>query len=69
MLLLFAGILHSQEERKVLVEVFTNSHCSQCPAAHNVIDNFLAGPNGNRISYIYYHMIYPYKANYGVDFF
>ncbi|HSW54514.1 MAG TPA: T9SS type A sorting domain-containing protein [Ignavibacteriaceae bacterium] len=60
MLLLFAGILQSQEERKVLVEVFTNSHCSLCPAAHNVIDNYLAGPNGNKISYIYYHMVYPY---------
>ena len=60
MILLFAGILQSQEERKVLVEVFTNSHCSLCPAAHNVIDNYLAGPNGNKISYIYYHMVYPY---------
>ena len=61
MLLLFAGILHSQEERKVLVEVFTNSHCSLCPAAHNIIDNYLAGPNGDKISYVYYHMIYPYS--------
>ncbi len=61
MLLLFAGILQAQEERKVLVEVFTNSHCPLCPAAHNVIDNYLAGPNGNNISYIYYHMIYPYS--------
>jgi hypothetical protein len=60
-LLLFAGILQAQEERKVLVEVFTNSHCPLCPAAHNVIDNYLAGPNGNKISYIYYHMIYPYS--------
>jgi len=61
MLLLFAGILHAQEERKVLVEVFTNSHCPLCPAAHNVIDNYLTGPNGDKISYIYYHMIYPYS--------
>jgi hypothetical protein len=61
MLLLFAGILQAQEERKVLVEVFTNSHCPLCPAAHNVIDNYLAGPNGDKISYIYYHMIYPYS--------
>jgi len=61
MLLLFAGILQAQEERKVLVEVFTNSHCPLCPAAHNVIDNYLTGPNGNKISYIYYHMIYPYN--------
>jgi len=61
MLLLFAGTLQAQEERKVLVEVFTNSHCPLCPAAHNAIDNYLAGPNGNKISYIYYHMIYPYN--------
>jgi hypothetical protein len=59
-ILLFSSVLFAQEERKVLVEVFTNSHCPSCPAAHNVIDNYLAGPNGNKISYIYYHMVYPY---------
>jgi hypothetical protein len=53
--------LKAQEERKVLVEVFTNSHCPLCPAAHNVIDNYLNSPNGDKISYIYYHMIYPYS--------
>jgi hypothetical protein len=47
--------------KKILVEVFTNSHCPLCPTAHNVIDNYLAGPNGNKISYIYYHMVYPYN--------
>jgi hypothetical protein len=57
---LFTISLSAQEERKVLVEVFTNSHCPLCPAAHNVMDNYLAGPNGDRISYIYYHMVYPY---------
>ena len=59
-LLLFTSVLFAQEERKVLVEVFTNSHCPLCPAAHNVIDNYLTGPNGDKISYIYYHMVYPY---------
>jgi len=58
--LLFTSILFAQEERKVLVEIFTNSHCPLCPTAHNVIDNYLSGPNGNNISYIFYHMIYPY---------
>ncbi len=58
-IILFASVLIAQEERKVLVEVFTNSHCPLCPAAHNVIDNYLAGPNGNKISYIYYHMVLP----------
>ena len=60
-LILFTSVLFAQEERKVLVEVFTNSHCPLCPAAHNVIDNYLAGPNGNKISYVFYHMIYPYS--------
>ena len=60
-ILFFNSVLLAQEERKVLVEVFTNSHCPLCPAAHNVIDNYLAGPNGNKISYIYYHMVYPYS--------
>ena len=60
-LILFSlSILFAQEERKVLVEVFTNSHCPLCPTAHNIIDNYLAGPNGDKISYVYYHMIYPY---------
>jgi len=59
-MLLFRSFLFAQEERKVLVEVFTNSHCPLCPAAHNVIDNYLSGPNGNKISYIYYHMVYTY---------
>ncbi|MCW9066359.1 MAG: T9SS type A sorting domain-containing protein [Ignavibacteriaceae bacterium] len=60
-LLLFSSFLLAQEERKVLVEVFTNSHCPLCPTAHNVINNYLAGTNGNKISYIYYHMVYPYN--------
>ena len=58
---LISTVSPPQEERKVLVEVFTNSHCPLCPAAHNVIDNYLAGPNGDQISYIYYHMVYPYN--------
>ena len=60
-LLLFTNPLFAQEERKVLVEVFTNSHCPLCPPAHNVIENYLTGPNGDKISYIFYHMIYPYS--------
>jgi hypothetical protein len=59
-ILLFTSLLFAQEERKVLVEVFTNSHCPLCPYAHNVINNYLSGPNGDKISYIYYHMVYPY---------
>lgn len=60
-MLLFTSALFSQEERKVLAEIFTNSHCSLCPIAHNVIDNYLDSPNGDKISYLYYHMVYPYN--------
>ena len=60
-LLTFTSILFAQEERKVLVEVFTNSHCPNCPNAHNVLGAYLAGSNGAKISFIFYHMIYPYS--------
>ncbi len=51
-----------QEQREVLVEVFTNSHCSLCPNAHNALDTYLhTSPNANKINYIYYHMVYPYS--------
>jgi hypothetical protein len=61
--LIFTSMLFAQEQRKVLVEVFTNSHCPLCPGAHNTLDNYLAGPNGDKISYIYYHMVYPYPSD------
>ncbi len=54
-------LVFSQEEKKVLVEVFTNSHCPLCPPAHNAINNYLAGPNGDKINFIFYHMAYPYS--------
>ena len=60
-ILLFGSLLFAQEDRKVMVEIFTNSHCPLCPAAHNVMDNYLMGPNGNKVSYIFYHMVYPYS--------
>ena len=62
-ILIFASMLFAQQQRKVLVEVFTNSHCPLCPGAHNTLDNYLAGPNGEKISYIYYHMVYPYPSD------
>jgi hypothetical protein len=30
---------NAQEEKKVLVEIFTNSHCGNCPVAHNAVNN------------------------------
>jgi thiol-disulfide isomerase/thioredoxin len=62
-ILLITPILFSfaQEEKKVLVEVFTNSHCPLCPPAHNVIEDYTAdNPNKDKISVVFYHMVYPY---------
>lgn len=48
--------------KKVLVEVFTNSHCVVCPSAHSSIDNYLQnGENKNSVVYLYYHMPFPYS--------
>lgn len=47
--------------QKILVEVFTNSHCPLCPAAHSTIDSYLQnGNNKSNVVYIYYHMTFPY---------
>ncbi len=47
--------------KKVLIEVLTNSHCTLCPSAHSVIDNYVNNsPNKNNVTYIYYHMSFPY---------
>ena len=60
--ILFLAITYAQEERNVLIEVFTNSHCPLCPGAHNALDNYLnTSPNANRVNYIFYHMVYPYS--------
>ena len=51
----------AQEEREILIEVFTNSHCPLCPPAHNALDSYdQNGDNADRISYIFYHIRYPY---------
>ncbi len=49
-------------QKKVLVEIFTNSHCGLCPNAHNAMESFYAATQmpENYIS-IYYHMKYPYN--------
>ena len=50
-------------DRKVLVEIFTNSHCPLCPPSHTAINNYLATSNGTNIEYIYYHMVFPYSSD------
>lgn len=49
-------------ERNVLVEMFTNSHCSVCPGAHSAINAYAAtSSNAARVRYIYYHTTFPYS--------
>ncbi len=55
--MLFAG------DKKVLVEIFTNSHCPLCPPAHTTIDSYLQSANGDKIEFIYYHMSFPYSSD------
>ena len=61
--MLFLTSLHSfASERKVLVEVFTNSHCTVCPGAHAALNSYAAGsPNASRVRYIFYHTLFPYS--------
>lgn len=49
-------------ERNVLVEMFTNSHCTVCPGAHAAINAYAsASPYAGRLRYIYYHTTFPYS--------
>ncbi len=56
------SVVHSND-RKVLVEIFTNSHCPLCPPAHSAIDSYLQTNNGTKIEFIYYHMVFPYSTD------
>ena len=57
---LFSSLIFSQEQRFVLVELFTNSFCPLCPPAHSALDSYNANsPNADEINYIFYHMVYP----------
>jgi Secretion system C-terminal sorting domain/Outer membrane protein Omp28 len=48
--------------RKVLLEIFTNSHCPLCPSAHLAIDSYLQnGLYKDQVTFIYYHMPFPYS--------
>lgn len=58
-LIIFVSVFVNAGGKKVLVEVFTNSHCGICPNAHNAINNYLV-INSDKINYIYYHMAFPY---------
>ena len=60
-ILLVFSIALTASEKRVLVEIFTNSHCPLCPSAHSTMDSYLQSPNGDKIEYIYYHMSFPYS--------
>ena len=61
---LFSTLVLAQEEKNVLVEVFTNSHCPVCPPAHNALDSYdQNSENADKINYIFYHMVYPYPSD------
>jgi Outer membrane protein Omp28/Secretion system C-terminal sorting domain len=62
LIFLFSTLILPQEQRYVLVELFTNSHCPLCPPAHSTLDSYNQNsPNADKINYIFYHMVYPYS--------
>ena len=60
-MILMASSFISASEKKVLVEIFTNSHCGLCPTAHTALDNYLGTANADKIEFVYYHMVFPYS--------
>lgn len=58
-LFLFAGIasIYAQSNKKALIEVFTNSHCSLCPAMYNGLNMYVKPtPLNADIIYIFHHI-------------
>ena len=62
-LILVGNLIISAGEKKVLVEIFTNSHCGLCPSAHTALDNYLGTSNADKIEFVYYHMVFPYPSD------
>ncbi len=61
-LYLISSISFGQEQRKVLIEVFTNSHCPQCPPALTALTSFeYNDSSAKHVSFIFYHMSFPYS--------
>ena len=51
-----------QNRKKVLVEMFTNSHCPLCPPAHAALYAFEdKDTSAKHVSFIYYYMPFPYS--------
>ncbi|MBI2427322.1 MAG: T9SS type A sorting domain-containing protein [Ignavibacteriales bacterium] len=61
-LLCVASTYTLASQRNVLVEMFTNSHCTVCPGAHTALNSFAStSPNAGRVRYIFYHTLFPYS--------
>jgi hypothetical protein len=61
-LIIASSVVCEAAPRKVLLELFTNSHCPLCPSAHSTIDAYLQnGLYKNQVTFIYYHMPFPYS--------
>jgi len=50
-------------EKQVIVEIFTNSACPACVAAHTALDNYLQSENGNKVEFVFYHTEWPVHAD------
>ena len=60
--ILIASLSYGQNQRKVLVEIFTNSHCPLCPPAHKSLSAFeYSDTSAEHVSFIFYHMPFPYS--------
>ncbi len=63
-ILLILSTINFASDKKILIEVFTNSHCPLCPPAHTAINSYLAKSlNASKINYIFYHMVFPYPTD------
>ncbi len=57
LLFLSVSVLQAQNSKKVLIEVFTNSHCSVCPSMYNGLNTYVKpSPVADNIEYIFYHV-------------
>lgn len=55
-------LIFAQEEKKVLVEGFLNTHCPLCPPAHTALDQYFQNSaNADKVNFIHYDMVYPYS--------
>ncbi|NUQ82441.1 MAG: T9SS type A sorting domain-containing protein [Bacteroidetes bacterium] len=65
LLILFTGMVTFSPvtaQKKVLVEILTNSHCPLCPAAYTTVNNYLkTAGNSEKIIPVFLHMPFPYN--------